>query len=82
MAGQAREGEERGRGLPYSDVQRACRHYGIDEMEYYRHPERYPLPERGTGLSQGSSTSNVWPFAILGSIGALLVGFIVKGKRR
>lgn len=82
MAGQAREGEDRGRGLPYTDVQRACRHYGIDEIEYYRHPGRYPLPERGTGLSQSVGTSNIWPFVVLCSFGALIASFIVKGKRR
>jgi hypothetical protein len=48
--GQAREGEERGRGVQLTDTQRACRHYNITEAEYLAHPERYPLPERGTGL--------------------------------
>jgi len=48
---QAREGEERGRGVPLIDVERACRHYNITKEEYFAHPERYPLPERGTGLS-------------------------------
>jgi len=48
--GQAREGEERGRGTPLTDIQRACRHYGISPEEYSAHPERYPIPERGAGL--------------------------------
>jgi hypothetical protein len=48
---QAREGEERGRGIPLNDIERACRHYGITEDEYCAHPEAYPLPDRGTGLT-------------------------------
>lgn len=48
---QAREGEERGRGQPLEDIERACRHYGITEEEYCANPEAYPLPERGTGLT-------------------------------
>jgi len=27
--GQAREGEERGKGIPLEDIERACRHYRI-----------------------------------------------------
>jgi hypothetical protein len=50
---QAREGQERGRGIPLTDIERACRHYGITEEEYYAHPELYPLPDRGTGLTGG-----------------------------
>jgi hypothetical protein len=46
----AREDEERGKGQPLDDVQRACKHYGITPEEYAAHPELYPLPERGTGL--------------------------------
>jgi len=49
---QAREGEERGRGVPLEDIDRVCRHYGITPEEYYANPEAYPLPERGTGLSE------------------------------
>jgi len=49
--GQAREGQERGRGIPLDDLQRAVRHYGVPEDEILRHPELYPLPPRGTGLS-------------------------------
>jgi len=51
---QAREGEERGRGVPLEDIDRACRHYGITPEEYHANPEAYPLPERGTGLTGGS----------------------------
>lgn len=49
---QAREGEERGRGVPYTDVDRATRHYGIDPETYYQCPECYPLPGRGAGLTR------------------------------
>jgi len=48
----ARDDDERGRGQPLQDVDRACRHYDIDPDEYYSCPECYPLPERGTGLSR------------------------------
>ena len=48
--GQARWGDERGRGLPLLDIKRACRHYRITEEEFFRCPECYPLPPRGTGL--------------------------------
>jgi len=49
---QAREGEERGRGVPLEDIDRVCRHYGITQEEYLANPEAYPLPERGTGLTE------------------------------
>lgn len=48
---QAREGNERGKGNPYGDVERACRHWNITPEEYLSCPECYPLPPRGTGLS-------------------------------
>jgi hypothetical protein len=48
---QAREGEERGRGQRLDDLDRACRHYGITPEEYLANPQAYPLPERGTGLT-------------------------------
>jgi hypothetical protein len=51
---QAREGEERGRGIPLSTVERACRHYGITPEQYLANPEAYPLPERGAGLQGGN----------------------------
>lgn len=50
--GRAREDEERGKGQPLDDAERACRHYGITPEEYCAHPEQYPLPERGTGLQR------------------------------
>ena len=36
---------------PRSDIQRAMSHYGITEEEYRSHPDRYPLPLRGSGLA-------------------------------
>lgn len=42
--------EERGKGIPLNDLQRAARHYGVTEDEVLRNPEKYPLPPRGTGL--------------------------------
>jgi len=49
--GQAREGEERGKGIPLEDIERACRHHDISREEYLACPQCYPLPGRGTGLS-------------------------------
>lgn len=48
--GQARQGEERGRGNPYGDAERACRHWGISPEQYLACPGCYPLPDRGAGL--------------------------------
>lgn len=44
-------------------MERAISHYGITESEFYSHPEKYPLPERGSDLvlqqaSQYSTTVN------------------------
>ncbi|GAI94966.1 unnamed protein product [marine sediment metagenome] len=52
---QAREGEERGRGIPLDDAQRIARHYGVtieeacDLLRTYSVEEL--LPERGYGLT-------------------------------
>jgi hypothetical protein len=53
--GSYRRGEERREenisqryGIPRTDVERAMNHYNITEVEYLAHPERYPLPPRGT----------------------------------
>ena len=43
----------RGAGRPRTDIERAMAHYGITREEYSAHSERYPLPERGTGLKTG-----------------------------
>lgn len=47
---------ERGYGKPRSDTERAMAHYGITEEEYLANPEKYPLPERGTGLEEAKPT--------------------------
>lgn len=65
MNGRARE--ERGQGQRLEDVARACRHYNITEEEYCAHPEMYPLPDRGTGLTSGNSVMT----------GALVVGLVL-----
>jgi len=46
--GQARE--DRGKGIPLDDTQRAARHYNISPEEYLGCPDCYPLPDRGAGL--------------------------------
>lgn len=54
--GQAREGEERGRGIPLTDVERVMRHYGVDEKTACEwlgvHTVEELLPERGYGLTK------------------------------
>lgn len=54
---QAREGEERGRGVPRTDIERVMNHYGVDyDTALYWlsiHPLDVLLPERGTGLTGG-----------------------------
>lgn len=77
MIGQARE--DRGKGVPLNDVERACRHYGIDEDEYDACPGCYPLPDRGTGLSQGSS-DNIWPLVVFFGLSALIIGAILAKR--
>lgn len=69
---QAREGEERGRGIPRSNEERRK-----------RHEERFPgtpLPERGAGLSQDGTPvlSTVWK-SLLAGLG-LGVGFAIVNK--
>jgi len=52
--GRAREGLERGRGVPYNDAERVARHYNttIDEACYLLslYSVEELLPERGYGL--------------------------------
>jgi len=75
--------KERGRGIPRSEVERAISHYGITEAEYSAHPENYPLPERGTGLTTGSAAGSN-PVTGIG-LGALaIIGLIIwaLAKRR
>ena len=56
--GQAREGEERGRGVPLNDAQRVARHYGttIEEACYLLsiYSVEELLPERGYGLTSAA----------------------------
>ena len=46
-------GSQRRLGVPRIDIERAISHYGITESEYLAHPERYPLPGRGTRVTAG-----------------------------
>ena len=84
------EGERR-EGIPRSDIERAMSHYGITEDEYLTHPEYYPLPERGYGLTTGNEAppeaSGCAPFLIVGlTMGGILgTGFALvlsKGEGR
>jgi len=72
--------KERRYGRPRTDVERAMSHYGITEAEYLANPDRYPLPERGTGFTRGTAagTSGVnWgAIAILGLLA--YIAFIKK----
>lgn len=71
---QARQGDERGRGLPRSNQERAERHG-------YLYPGT-PLPERGTGLGISQEYAPVTPTiwrAVLAGLG-LGVGFAVVNK--
>jgi len=51
--------DERGRGIPRSDVERVAKHWGItiEEAEYWLtiHPVDVLLPERGTGIERGTA---------------------------
>ena len=79
MAGEARE--DRGRGNPLSDTERACRHYNISEEEYLSDPDSYPLPKRGTGLTSGNSI--VSGLGIVGLVLAVsgVIGLAIKKNR-
>jgi len=79
MFGQAREDEERGRGIPFTDEEREQRHY-----------ERYgttELPSRGTGLqsigllqSLGTPGTTVSGYDIAGLLGGGAVGWYIAKK--
>ncbi len=87
MIHQAREGEERGRGVPLTDVERVMRHWGVDyETACYWlsiHSVDKLLPERGTGLSQDLSPVEQMGktvfYAILTGVGIAL-GFAIAKK--
>lgn len=74
---QAREGQERGKGEPLFDIDRACRHYGITPEQYWLCPSCYPLPERGTGLSSGFDEVP-WATVLAISVASLVVGLILS----
>lgn len=48
-------GEEQRMGQPKTEAQRVVTHYKTTLAEYYAHPEKYPLPPRGTGLNLAQS---------------------------
>jgi len=84
------ERKRNGKGIPLSDIERAMSHYGISEEEYLAHPECYPLPERGYGLTTGNEVPpecpSYWPILIAGlAFGGILgTGFtliLAKGER-
>lgn len=54
--GRAREGQERGRGIPRTDIERVMNHYGVDEKTACEwlavHSVEELLPERGSGLAR------------------------------
>lgn len=69
----AREDEERGRGIPRSEEERAARH-----EELY---PGTPLPPRGTGLSgEGPSGGQIAAIAGLAVFGLLVIA--IAAKRR
>jgi len=82
-ARQARE--ERGKGVPLTDPERAARHYDISVEEYLDNPDLYPLPERGTGLAgigQIEPTApSVMPQIVFFGGMLLLVSAILKKMR-
>ncbi len=61
MNGHAREGFERGRGVPLDTPERVARHYGISVEEACNllrtHPVEDLIPERGYGLTTASPSS-------------------------
>ena len=80
MISQARQ--ERGAGVPLNDVERACRHYGITQDEYFNCPRCYPLPDRGTGLTGISQEykNDLWPLVVFFGLSTLVIGAILKRK--
>jgi hypothetical protein len=70
--------KERGYGVPRADIERAMSHYGISKSEYTAHQEDYPLPERGTGLTEGKAAGAGAGLGLLLVIGLILYAL---GKR-
>jgi len=63
MNGHAREGQERGRGVPLRDAERVARHYGFSVEQAEELLEKYPvselIPERGYGLGTRATPTSV-----------------------
>jgi len=76
MRGISQARQDRGKGEPLVDVDRACRHYGITPQQYWACPSCYPLPDRGTGLSSNGAGVH-WPTVLAISAASLLVGLII-----
>ncbi|MBA7663609.1 hypothetical protein ES703_71654 [subsurface metagenome] len=74
---EARIGEERGRGIPLTDIQRVARHYGIslEEAKYWLtvHPIEILLPQKGYGLTQAIEPPPNGP-GPLGHLAAIAIG--------
>jgi len=68
----AREGEERGRGIPRTEEERQSRHEDL-------YPGT-PLPERGTGLSTELETPYVGA-SLLGLVVIVGIAFMVTRKK-
>ena len=67
--------EERGYGIPKTDIERAMAHYNITEDEYCANPEAYPLPTRGTGFTTGAAAGN--PGTTLGLGALVVIGLVI-----
>ena len=71
------ERKRNGKGIPLIDIERAMSHYGITEEEYLSHPECYPLPERGYGLTTGNEVPPECPSYVPFIITGLVMGGII-----
>lgn len=85
MRGIRQAREDRGKGVPLSDIERVMRHYNIDRAtaEYWLtiHPLDELLPERGyglTGIIRQGAYSFIPPIIIFGSLASLCIGAIIK----
>ena len=73
--------KERRLGVPRSDIERAMSHYGITETEYLSNPSKYPLPERGVGLTTGTAAGSSSSVGV-GLGGLILFGLLIWGLTR
>jgi len=75
----ARQGDERGKGIPRSEAERRTRHEELFPGT--------PLPPRGTGLVSGvleDSTSKIWAGILTGvglGFGLFIVRKVIKAKQ-